>query len=111
MKEKSLKDAIHGYIKLEEPFWRIVDTVEFQRLKWIEQTSYRVLYPSARHDRFIHSVGVYHLGTRAISGFLQNSSPDDQELINKYKNSFLMACILRNKWNFVFQKMNTIHFI
>ena len=96
MKEKSLKDAIHGYIKLEEPFWRIVDTVEFQRLKWIEQTSYRVLYPSARHDRFIHSVGVYHLGTRAISGFLQNSSPDDQELINKYKNSFLMACILHD---------------
>ena len=67
LKDKSIKDAIHGYIKVEEPFWQIIDTAEFQRLKWVEQTSYRVLYPSARHDRFIHSIGVYHLGQKAIT--------------------------------------------
>ena len=66
LKDKSIKDAIHGYIKVEEPFWRIIDTAEFQRLKWVEQTSYRVLYPSARHDRFIHSIGVYQIGKKAI---------------------------------------------
>lgn len=56
MKTKSIKDAVHGYIKLDEPYWKIIDTPEFQLLKWLEQTSYRVLYPSARHDRFIQSV-------------------------------------------------------
>jgi len=71
VKTKSIKDTIHGYIRIEEPFWRIINTAEFQRLKWIEQTSYRVLYPSARHDRFIHSIGVYHLGQKAIEGFLK----------------------------------------
>ena len=46
-KNKSIKDIIHGYIELEEKFWSIIDTPEFQRLKWIEQTSFRALYPSA----------------------------------------------------------------
>ncbi len=96
MKVKTLKDAIHGYIKLEEPFWKIIDTAEFQRLKWIEQTSYRVLYPSARHDRFIHSLGVFHLGKRAIKGFLNNSADKDKELIQKFRNSFLIACLLHD---------------
>ena len=96
LKNKSIKDAIHGYIELEEPFWRIVDTAEFQRLKWVEQTSYRVLYPSARHDRFIHSIGVYHLGQKAIKGFISNSKESDIEIINKNKNSFLLACILHD---------------
>ena len=96
MKTKSIKDTIHGYIRIEEPFWRIVDTPEFQRLKWIEQTSYRVLYPSARHDRFIHSIGVYHLGQKAIDGFENNCSAEDKAIISEYKNSFLLGCILHD---------------
>lgn len=96
MKVKSIKDAVHGYIKLEEPFWKIIDTAEFQRLKWIEQTSYRVLYPSARHDRFIHSLGVFHLGKKAIQGFLSNSTDKDKKQIEKYKNSFLLACLVHD---------------
>lgn len=96
MKVKSIKDAIHGYIRLEEPFWKIIDTAEFQRLKWIEQTSYRVLYPSARHDRFIHSIGVYHLGQKAIQGFLNNCDDKDAKIVKKYKYSFLLACLLHD---------------
>lgn len=96
MKVKSIKDAIHGYIKLEEPFWRIIDTAEFQRLKWIEQTSYRVLYPSARHDRFIHSIGVYHLGQKAVKGLLANLNEQDARIIDCYKDSFLLACLLHD---------------
>lgn len=96
LKTKSIKDAIHGYIRLEEPFWKVVDTAEFQRLKWIEQTSYRVLYPAARHDRFIHSIGVYHLGQKAICGFLKNCSEEESILVKKHKNSFLLACLLHD---------------
>lgn len=96
LKDKSIKDAIHGYIKVEEPFWRIIDTAEFQRLKWVEQTSYRVLYPSARHDRFIHSIGVYHLGQKAIEGFISNSNGEDATEIEKHKYSFLFACLLHD---------------
>lgn len=98
MKVKSIKDAVHGYIQLEEPFWRVIDIAEFQRLKWIEQTSYRVLYPSARHDRFIHSIGTYHLGKKAFEGFSKNCSKllSDCNVLENYKNSFLLACLLHD---------------
>lgn len=96
LKIKSIKDTVHGYIRIEEPFWRIIDTAEFQRLKWIEQTSYRVLYPSARHDRFIHSIGVYCLGQKAIDGFVKNCNSNDVEIILKYRESFLLGCILHD---------------
>ncbi len=96
MKTKSIKDTIHGYIQIEEPFWRIIDTAEFQRLKWIEQTSYRVLYPSARHDRFVHSIGVYWLGQKAIDGFVKNCSNREVRVVKKYKDSFLLGCILHD---------------
>ena len=98
MKTKSFKDTVHGYIQVEEPYWRIIDTAEFQRLKWIEQTSYRVLYPSARHDRFIHSIGTYHLGQMAFQGFLNNcqSLGLESQCIQKYRTSFLSACLLHD---------------
>lgn len=98
MKTKSIKDAVHGYIKLDEPYWKIIDTPEFQRLKWLEQTSYRVLYPSARHDRFIHSIGTYHLGVSAINGFSENCKKllGNNEIVEKYRESFLFACLLHD---------------
>ena len=96
MKEKSIKDAVHGYIRLGEPYWRIVDTAVFQRLKWIEQTSFRPLFPSARHDRFIHSIGVFHLGEKAVTAFEGNASKSDRDVIEYNKPSFLLACLLHD---------------
>ncbi|MCL2134236.1 MAG: HD domain-containing protein [Candidatus Bathyarchaeota archaeon] len=105
MKTKIIKDAVHGYIQVEEPYWKIIDTAEFQRLKWVEQTSFRVLYPSARHDRFIHSIGTYHLGQKAFEGFYNNCLSNDvtQTSLKKYqlilqqnKESFLLACLLHD---------------
>jgi HD superfamily phosphohydrolase len=86
---KVIKDPVHGYISLLPMFSKIVDTSEFQRLKWIEQGSFRVLYPAARHDRFIHSLGTYHLATKISDNFINNieedlsikTRPEDKELI------------------------------
>ena len=56
MKMKRVLDSVHGYIYIEEDYIRhVVDTEYFQRLRRIEQTSTRSIFPSARHDRFIHS--------------------------------------------------------
>src|SRR5699024_3270354 len=38
----------------------------------IEQTGMRMLYPSARHDRFIHSLGTFFLGHKAFLCFRTN---------------------------------------
>lgn len=50
----------------------LIDSAEFQRLRNIRQTGYEALYPSALHNRFVHSMGVYHLGKKAIHCFKKN---------------------------------------
>lgn len=45
----------------------IIDTACFQRLRRIIQTSYSPLYSSAVHNRFVHSMGVFHLGEIAYT--------------------------------------------
>lgn len=55
-------DHIHGYINVCPSAKKILDTVEFQRLRNIKQlgcVSY--VFPSASHNRFEHSLGVYNL--------------------------------------------------
>ena len=60
-------DNIHGYIDINPIAQSIIDTPEFQRLRYIHQTGVLYLvYPTANHSRFEHSIGVYHLGTIMI---------------------------------------------
>ncbi|GHV71974.1 hypothetical protein AGMMS49928_26590 [Spirochaetia bacterium] len=67
------KDTVHGYIKIYKPLVKeIINDSKFQRLKHIEQTGMGVLYPSATHNRFAHSLGVYHLGDIAFQSFFRN---------------------------------------
>jgi len=69
---KCIKDPIYGYIKFEkEMFTKIIDTPMFQRLRRIEQTGYSALFPSSTHNRFVHSLGVFHLA-RLMVKTLQN---------------------------------------
>ena len=60
-------DNIHGYISLDPIASTIVDTPVFQRLRNIHQTGILYLvFPTANHSRFEHSVGTYHLATQMI---------------------------------------------
>jgi len=100
--DKLIKDSVHGYINVEASFVKIINTVAFQRLKRLQQTSYRVLYPSASHDRFIHSVGVYHLGRQVFKAIYENTNIDENGkndingLIRKWREPFLVACLLHD---------------
>ncbi|XP_069100003.1 deoxynucleoside triphosphate triphosphohydrolase SAMHD1 [Pleurodeles waltl] len=59
---KVFNDPIHGHIELHPLLIRIIDTPQFQRLRYIKQLGgcYYV-FPGASHNRFEHSVGVGHL--------------------------------------------------
>lgn len=72
MSKKQIRDPLYDYITLDDPFVQLVNTPEFQRLRNIRQTSYEALYPSALHNRFVHSLGVFHLGQKAIDYFWIN---------------------------------------
>lgn len=67
MSGKKIKDPIYGYIELEKDIvYDIIDSAGFQRLRNVRQTSYAPLYPASLHNRFVHSIGVYHLGRMAF---------------------------------------------
>ena len=73
MKQKIAKDPLYGYVSIDaDIFEEIIDTKYFQRLRRIEQTSMRCLYPSARHDRFVHSIGTYYLAKLAMESLEKN---------------------------------------
>ena len=64
---KAIKDSVHGHVRLGDVAAELVDTPAFQRLRHIKQLStVRLVYPSANHTRFEHSLGVYHLASRAL---------------------------------------------
>lgn len=72
--EKGFRDNIHDYIYIPNCIVnKIIDTELFQRLRDIEQTSMSPLFPCARHNRFVHSLGVYHLGKQAFKAFKANA--------------------------------------
>lgn len=57
-----IEDALHGYINLNDQEKKILDTPQVQRLRRIRQLGLSSLvYPSATHTRFQHSLGVMHL--------------------------------------------------
>lgn len=59
---KVIRDSVHGDIFLEETELKVVDTLEFQRLRRLKQLGMTYLvYPSANHTRFEHSLGALHL--------------------------------------------------
>ncbi|CAN0417116.1 unnamed protein product [Lampetra fluviatilis] len=64
---KMINDPIHGLIELKKPLLLIVDTPEFQRLRFIKQLGLcHKVYPSAVHTRFEHSIGTAHLAGQLV---------------------------------------------
>ena len=73
---KAMRDPVWGYIYLPEPVLSLIDTEDFQRLRNITQLGYvHLVYPGARHSRFEHSIGVYHLAKQFLSRLLTSDPP------------------------------------
>jgi len=82
---KILNDPIHGHIEIPSLCIRVMDTPQFQRLRYIKQlgTTYLV-FPGASHNRFEHSVGVCYLAGELVKN-LQIRQPElgitDQDVL------------------------------
>ena len=98
-KMKKIKDPIYGYVSVDINYMKnIIDTPVFQRLRRVMQTSYSPLYSSALHNRFVHSLGVYHLGT-IVSESLRESLEEmsiESSQIDKLIHVYLLACLLHD---------------
>ncbi|WP_227376509.1 HD domain-containing protein [Haladaptatus halobius] len=64
---KTIKDSVHDHIDVVGVTRDLLDTPAVQRLRHITQLgTARLVYPSANHTRFEHSLGVYHLACGAL---------------------------------------------
>ena len=104
MADKSFKDPVYGYISIPSDWVHaVIDTQAFQRLRHIVQTSYEPLYPSATHNRFVHSLGVYHLG-HLVAKTVADSSLDglgdligeNKAAYRRYLDVYRLACLLHD---------------
>lgn len=61
-KDRVVRDPIYGYIDLFDREPAVIDSKVFQRLRGIKQLANTYLvYPSAIHTRFTHSLGTMHV--------------------------------------------------
>lgn len=85
---KIIRDLVHGYVNVTKFELELIDTVHFQRLKDIRQLTCQHVYPSARHTRFEHSLGVLELTRRAIKNLNENgfifASDDNAPVISEH---------------------------
>lgn len=94
---KRILDSVHGYINVPKEYCdKIIDTVYFQRLRRIEQTSGRSLFPSARHDRFIHFLGVFNLGQKIVESIKRRYPNGFTDHDQQVYDSYVIACLLHD---------------
>ncbi|OYR48109.1 HD domain-containing protein [Halorubrum sp. Eb13] len=63
----TVKDTVHDHIEIDGVAAELIDTPAVQRLRHVKQLgTVQLVYPSANHTRFEHSLGVYHLASRAL---------------------------------------------
>lgn len=79
---KSIRDPIYGFITATKEEINLMDTRFVQRLRRIKQLgSTHLLYPSACHTRFEHSLGTMHMASRMAN---QLKLKDGQEELIRY---------------------------
>jgi len=69
--EKYIKDPLYGNIRIDP---NMIDTPYFQRLRHITQNGMAyMVFPSMRHSRFEHSLGVYQIASKMIDRIRKES--------------------------------------
>ena len=85
--EKVIRDPLWETVHLDPTAVSIVDTAEFQRLRYIRQLGLaHLVYPGATHTRFDHALGVYHLTRTGLQSLREHAGVppevwEDEELI------------------------------
>jgi len=82
---KVFRDPLYGYVKVShELIWKLIQTKEFQRLRRIRQLGgVFIVYHTAEHSRFSHSLGVYEVARRIIYevGDVNKTLTENEKLI------------------------------
>lgn len=85
-----IKDPLYKAIFVNPEHKKFLDSPEFQRLRYIKQTTFvDLVYPNANHTRLSHSLGVYHLMKKVMDNKLM-------DIDDKNKENLMLAALLHD---------------
>lgn len=97
MSQIFVRDVIHSDIVIDKKMQEIIDTPEFQRLHRIHQLSCDyMVFPTATHTRFSHSIGTYHAMKKLIAHFEQQLKEIGYEVKQEDKTLAYVAALLHD---------------
>jgi uncharacterized protein len=101
-----ITDPVHRYIRFSDVERELVDTPVFQRLRRIRQLAgAHLVYPSAQHSRFEHSLGTMHVAGYAGETLLTKGYLDDEDLVQELRLAALLHDIGHGPFSHLFEEV------
>lgn len=81
---KRQRNNVHDFVYLNEVERAVMDTPEMQRLRYIKQLGFaHLVYETAEHSRFSHSVGVCHAAKLLVDAVNRNHRIADELVVEQ----------------------------
>jgi HD superfamily phosphohydrolase len=96
-----IRDVIHGSISIDSHELPIIDSQYFQRLRHIRQAGFAEnSFPSATHNRFIHSLGAMEVASRIFDTLFQKNLKTTRllsaECFSRFRATVRLAALLHD---------------
>ena len=90
-----IRDPVHGAIHILDNEIPIIRNPFFQRLRNIKQLGLsEYVFPGGTHTRFLHSIGVFHIGSKAFDKLFHDKIHKVE--FKRLKETFKLACLLHD---------------
>jgi HD superfamily phosphohydrolase len=101
-----ITDPIHKHIRFTKAEHDILDNQMFQRLRRIRQLAgAHLIYPSAQHSRFEHSLGTMHIAGYAGETLLSKGYLESEEEIQELRLAALLHDIGHGPFSHLFEEV------
>jgi uncharacterized protein len=101
-----ITDPVHRYIRFTEIERDIIDSVVFQRLRRIRQLAgAHLVYPSAQHSRFEHSIGTMHIAGYAGETLFAKGYFADEDRVQQLRLAALLHDIGHGPFSHLFEEV------
>jgi HD superfamily phosphohydrolase len=101
-----ITDPVHRYISFSAVERDIIDTSVFQRLRRIRQLAgAHLVYPSAQHSRFEHSLGTMHIAGYAGESLLRKGFIDSEDKLQELRLAALLHDVGHGPFSHLFEEV------
>ena len=101
-----ITDPVHRYISFSAVERDLIDTSVFQRLRRIRQLAgAHLVYPSAQHSRFEHSLGTMHIAGYAGENLLRKGFIDSEDKLQELRLAALLHDVGHGPFSHLFEEV------